>query len=342
MDQTNSTVFHRNYLSRMIRYHTQAAYRGTEPRTELIQAANRMSRLIDPRRPKGLTDGQRESLRQEAETQALCYRRDQLYHRIRSSKFKFLYRAEGEPIHDEYREAKRAVERLIKARERALKKQVQAEYDAIAPVNDIQAQLEGNAESVDRTVLTSGPIRYAFVERSRIAQAFFDPPSTPGEEGDVGWRVSVVDDLVSLCTLQEGRFRKASRRRKTRVIESYPDDADAESTSNAVPSKPSESESESQICHLFPLRCNQYQCLHCLGNRSLPLDERLHNLGSKFSLQRHFDRCHTFRPGEPCPFPHPECAAITLNSMMHFKNHAAKVHGIYMSEKMSLVPARDV
>ena len=166
------------------------------------------------------------------------------------------------------------MERLIKARERALKKQVQAEYDAIAPVNDIQAQLEGNAESVDRTVLTSVPIRYAFVERSRIAQAFFDPSSTPGEEGDVGWRVSVVNDLVSLCTLQEGRFRKASRRRKTRVIENYPDDADAESTSNAVPSKPSESESESesQICHLLPLRCNQYQCLHCLGNRSLPLD----------------------------------------------------------------------
>jgi len=266
-----------------------------------------------------------------AKIQALCYRRDQLYNRIRSSEFRFLYRAEGEPIHDEYQEAKRAVERLIKARERALKKQVQAEYDAIAPVNDIQAQLEGNAESVNRTVLTSGPIRYAFVERSRIAQAFFDPLSALGAEGDVGWRVSIVDDLVSLCTLQEGRFRKASRRRKTRVVESPPDDADVECTLNAVTS---ESKLKSQVRQLFPLRCKPYQCLHCLGNRTLPLDERLHNLGSKFSLQRHFDRCHTFRPGEPCPCPHPECAAVTLNSMMHFKNHAAKVHGIYMSKKM--------
>jgi len=197
MDQTNSAVFHRNYLSRMIRYHTQATYRGTKPRTELIQAANRMSRLIDPRRPKGLTEGQRQSLHEKAEIKALCYRRDQLYNRIRSG-FKFLYRAEGEPIHDEYQEAKRAVERLIKAQERALKKQIQAEYDAIAPVKDIQAQLEGNTESVDQTVLTSGPVRYAFVERSRIAQAFFDPPSAFGAEGDVGWRVSIVNDLVSL------------------------------------------------------------------------------------------------------------------------------------------------
>ena len=51
MDHTNSAIFQRNYLSRMIRYDTQAAYGGTAPRTELIQAANRMSRwigLVDP------------------------------------------------------------------------------------------------------------------------------------------------------------------------------------------------------------------------------------------------------------------------------------------------------
>ncbi len=332
MDQTSSVVFHRNYLSRMIRYDTQAAYRRTKPRTKSIQAVNRMSRLIDSRRFKGLTDEQRASLRQEAEIKELYHHRDQLYHRIRTSEFKFLYRAKGESIHDEYQEVKRAVNRLIKARERALKKQVQAEYDVIASMNDIQAQLEGNAESIDQTVSTSESIRYAFVERACIAQAFFDPPSAFDAEGDVGWRVSIVDDLVSLCPLQEGRFRKVSRRRRIRVIECDLEDVDAEYTLNAVMFK--SAESESQVPHLFSLRCKQYQCLHCLENRSLPLDERLHNLGSKFSLRRHFGRCHTFRPGESCPFPRPECAAVTLNSMMHFKNHAAKVHGIYMSEKM--------
>ena len=228
------------------------------------------------------------------------------------------------------------MERLIKARERALKKQVQAEYDAIAPVNVIQAQLEGNAESIDQTVSTSGPIRYAFVEKARVAQAFFDPPSGFNAEGDLNWRVSIVDDLVSLCPLQEGRFRKTSRKRKSRIIECDSEDIDAQCTLNTVTSKSSEPESEpeSQVRHLFSLKCEQYQCLYCLGNRILPLEERLHNLGSKFSLRRHFDRCHTFRPGEPCSFPHSECVVITLNSMTHFKNHAAKIHGIYMSEKM--------
>ena len=41
--------------------------------------------------------------------------------------------------------------------ERELKKQVQAEYDATAPVQDIRAQLTGTAESVD-LVLPTPPL----------------------------------------------------------------------------------------------------------------------------------------------------------------------------------------
>ena len=297
------------------------------PHTDLIRAANRMGRLIDLRRPKGLTDKQKENLLQEAEIKELYYRRDQLYDSIRSE-FKFLYRAEGEPIYNEYQKAKREVERVIKVRERALKKQIQAEYDAMAPVNDIQAQLEGTTESVCGILPIREPIQYTFVERSRIAKAFFDPPSTLNTDGNLDWRVSIVDDLVSLCALQEGRFRKARSKQRTRVINDPSDDNDSDGTSDFV-----KSESESRLPQVFPLRCKPYQCLHCISNRTLPSEERFHNFGSKFSLQRHFNRCHTFRPGQSCPFPRPGCATLILESLMHFKNHAAKVHGIYMSER---------
>jgi len=77
------------------------------------------------------------------------------------------------------------VKRLIKARERVLKKQVQAEYDVIASMNDIQAQLEENVKSIDQTVLISESIRYAFVKRSRIAQIFFDSSSAFDVENNV-------------------------------------------------------------------------------------------------------------------------------------------------------------
>ena len=305
MDHTNSAIFQRNYLSRMIRYDTQAAYGGTAPRTELIQAANRMSRRIDPRRPKELTEAQSASIRQEEEIQELRGRRDELFQRIRHQ-FTFIYRAERE-----------------------LMKQIQKEYDAVAPVQDMRAQLEGDVESLSPILSTSGRVRYAFVERSRIVKAFFDPLSTCGAEDDMDWRVSIVDDMVSLCIRQEGVFRKARRIRRIQARESDLDDA--ERPLNAVKS---ESESDSSISYLFPVRCKPYQCLYCLGDTDLPLEERVHNLGSKYSLQRHFDRRHPFRPREPCPFPHPECAAVTLDSVMHFKNHAATAHGIYISDKI--------
>ncbi|KAF6238810.1 hypothetical protein HO173_003317 [Letharia columbiana] len=291
-----------------------------------------MSRRIDPRRPKELTEAQSASIRQEEEIQELRGRRDELFQRIRHQ-FTFIYRAEGHAIYDQYEEAKRAVDRKIKARERELMKQIQKEYDAIAPVQDMRAQLEGDVELLSLILPASGPDEFAFVERSRIAKAFFDPPSTRGPEGDVDCRVSIVDDMVSLCIRQEGVFRKARRIRRIQGRKSHPRDADTECTSNAVKSE-STSESDFPGPHLFPARCKPYQCLYCLGDANLPLEERLHNLGSKYSLQRHFDRRHPFPPGEPCPFPHSVCSAVTLNSVMHFKNHAAKVHGIYMSDKV--------
>ena len=52
LDHATSIIFQRNYLSRMIRYDTQAAYRGTASRGALIVASHRMSRMINPRRPR--------------------------------------------------------------------------------------------------------------------------------------------------------------------------------------------------------------------------------------------------------------------------------------------------
>ena len=83
MNHTSSVIFQRNYLSRIIRYDTQVAYEDTAPRTELIQAVNRISRRIDPRRLKELIEAQSASIRQKKEIQKLRGRRDELFQRIR-------------------------------------------------------------------------------------------------------------------------------------------------------------------------------------------------------------------------------------------------------------------
>ena len=68
--------------------------------------------------------------------------------------------------------------------EKELKKRVQAEYDATAPVQDIRAQLAGTAESVGSYSAYPEPPSYAFTEQSCIATAFFDPPSATNVDGD--------------------------------------------------------------------------------------------------------------------------------------------------------------
>ncbi|KAL9130762.1 MAG: hypothetical protein Q9175_006943 [Cornicularia normoerica] len=101
LDHASSIIFQRNYLSRIIRYDTQAAYRGTASRGDLIVTSHRMSRTIDPRRPRGPSLQQLQHLRQDAGIQALRERQQDLYDQIRA-KFKFIYRADGQPIYNEY------------------------------------------------------------------------------------------------------------------------------------------------------------------------------------------------------------------------------------------------
>ena len=159
-----------------------------------------------------------------------------------------MYQAKGVPIHNQYEENIQAVERLVKARERNLKKRIQAEYDTVTPVQDILAQLAGDMASIDSMSPTPGSVQYAFAERSRIAMPSFNPLLGPSASDNVDWRTSIVDDMVSLCTRQEGRFRKALCDVDSKLVESE------------------SYKSESRVNHLFPLQCKIYQCLCCLGD----------------------------------------------------------------------------
>ena len=327
LDHANSMIFQRNYLSRMIRYDTQAAYQGTTSRADLIVASHRISRMIDPRRPHGPSPQQLQHLRQDARIQELRERQLYLYRQIRD-KFYYIYRAESQPIYDEYQQVKRDIDRLLKENGRALKVQVQADYDATAPMQDMLAQTAVNDAVLSPVQLPPAPIKYAFEERARIAQAFFDPPPSAKCDGSLDRQITIVDNLVSLCTRRERRPRKPRQSWQDNTTTSSSDDDTSD-----VNIKSECSESDTPPGCQFSFQCQPFQCLNCLSDATLPKLERQHTFGSKHSLQRHFDRHHRFQPGQSCPFPNDECAQLTFESLIHFKNHAAGVHGIYMSDK---------
>ena len=336
MDHADGAIFQRNYLSRMIRYDIQAAYRGTDPKTELIRAAGRMSRLMDPRRPKKLADEQKENIRQEAAIKKLRSQCEQLFYDIRNE-FTFVYRAKGKPIHDHYQKARLDAHGAIRARERAILIEIQARYDATMPLQDMQEQINGNTESIE-TQLTRDMVKYSFAERFRLADVFLTSRSK--RQYNVTDRAIFVDDLTSLCGRYETRVSNRKRKRSPSIKIKVEDtkakevESEVEEASTPEPDEPIAKCTRAcdSPCAFIPVSCKPFQCLICIGRTELSIEDRLHNYGSKDSLKRHFHRTHRkFNDNSVCP--HPQCPDVYLELKSDFLNHAALTHGIFMHER---------
>lgn len=318
MDHTNSEIFERNYLSRQIRYDTQAAYLGRDPNQLLIQAANRMSRLQDPLRPRKLNDGQREQVRRSKIIQDLYVVRQSSSQEIYDS-FDTLKEAksEGSPLYAEYLRIQRLLVSTIRAEERSLLKATRQKYDRQAPIDNIERQLSGAVAKTDIPLPIHKRPQLAFLERSRIGEALFsEKPSMLLERGS-NWRVPFISDLIALCGRRERCTPSKRRQSKNTKSQSH-----------------KSNEKKPATFETYPLRCGPYQCLFCLGSVDLSDEDRRHDFATRYSLRRHLQRCHAKRLREStgiyCPHPHANCVGLVFKDGGHFKNHAARVHFVEM------------
>jgi hypothetical protein len=99
-------------------------------------------------------------------------------------------------------------------------------------------------------------------------------------------------DMAALCKRRE---RRRPRKHRSRGQPSL------EMTEAQIVLPKSEPEEKRKV----PLKCEGFQCLFCLASDDLPLEDREYDYASKFSLQRHTDRCrlNKFKTDErlPCP-----------------------------------------
>lgn len=286
-----------------------------------------MSWWMNPQQPKKPTEKQREGIWQEAEIQQLCTYWDHLFVKIQLEHGSVKSaKAIREPIYHEYQAVKWTVDSTVRAWEWVLLKQVQAEYDAAAPVKDIRDQLNGLAQLFDQPLSGPGVVRHSFIERTRIAEAFFDQPTAFTADDGLARRIRIIWDLALLCTLREIRTSTV-RRKQSCWVNSIGDQVEDLSASES-------SKLETSRADTFLLQCHPYQCIFCLGDHSLTVEDRRRIYASKDSVKQHVQRCRLkkFQPDElmPCPHPHPACAEVILRGIMHFKNHAATVHNSYL------------
>ena len=177
-----------------------------------------------------------------------------------------------------------------------------------------------------------------FAERTRIAEAFFCDPSAFASESGQARRLEILDDMIALCARQERRARTYRKRedgagsqKRKRDLESPGSPTTAQPAAKFCKTEPC-AEAQPTGKEEFPKLCEPLQCLFCIGNASLSLNERRRPYYNKYSLRRHVDNC-PYGPPAPdselaCPHPHPDCVGVVLKNLNDFKNHAVRKHGI--------------
>jgi len=166
-----------------------------------------MSCMIDPCQPQRPFLQQLQHLRQNTSIQELHKHQQDLYEQIRD-KFRYIYRAEGQPIYDKYQQVKQDINHILKEKGWALKAQLKGDYNAAAPMQDMLAQLAVNDAILSPVQPSSISVKYVFKKRACIVQAFFNLSLSVKCDENLDWQIFIVNDLVSLCTHQEWRSQK--------------------------------------------------------------------------------------------------------------------------------------
>lgn len=128
LDHESDRPFCKNYLSRLIRFDTKAAYLGRLSRVNDILVANSMSSTLDPRRPIRLTVEQVQAVSRDPLVLKLCNERDRL---------RKLALGRGSSAHEKYLTIKKRLDSLKASKRRSYKLQLRKEYDACAPTRDL-------------------------------------------------------------------------------------------------------------------------------------------------------------------------------------------------------------
>ena len=134
-------------------------------------------------------------------------------------------------------------------------------------------------------------------------------------------RAAAVQAMANLCS----RMELARNSAKSTRIRSVPDPQ----CSHAM-SEPTTADEP------LPVRCQKLQCLFCIGDERLVLQDRTKTFNREQALWKHakkhldaIDVCGDI----PCP--HPICRAkrYTVKSKEHLMNHAQKAHGVRLQSR---------
>ncbi|CAI9635546.1 unnamed protein product [Alternaria burnsii] len=298
MGHASISTFLKHYLSRRITVDTQAVVRGIQPQTAFMRAACTMSRSIDLRRPRRLTQEQSASVDEDPSVRFLLDRRDQLKRKVPNA-----------TKHPEYKTLVSKISQERQRRRHALLKAVKERWEFEQPVRDVERQLAG-LDAID----DSEPIHNIMLPaQEELANSILSKPGTTIEE-ETDRRNGAIRAVTLYCGIEEGGMYPVQKAGRSRNI--------------ALPTK-------SQLRYdeeaLEAAKVSVYKderpkiCFLCLGNERLPLAQRIHSFSTPGDLTKHFGRKHLRNikssEGLSCSL-----CKVFLADKKHLQRHAERIH----------------
>ncbi|CAN9175099.1 unnamed protein product [Alternaria alternata] len=299
MGHASISTFLKHYLSRRITVDTQAVVRGIQPQTAFMRAACTMSRSIDLRRPRRLTQEQSASVDEDASVRFLLDRRDRLKRKVPNA-----------TKHPEYKTLVLKISQERQRRRHALLKAVKERWEFEQPVRDVERQLAG-LDAID----DSEPIHNIMLPaQEELANSILSKPGTTIEE-ETDRRNGAIRAVTLYCGIEEGGMYPVQKAGRSRNI--------ALSTKSQL--RYGEEALEAAKVSVYKEERPKI-CFLCLGNERLPLAQRIHSFSTPGDLTKHFGRKHLKNikssEGLSC-----NLCKVFLADKKHLQQHAEKVHG---------------
>jgi hypothetical protein len=299
MGHASITTFLKHYLSRRITVDTQAVVRGIQPQAALMRAACTMSRSIDRRRPRRLTQEQSASVDDNPSVRSLLDQREQLKRTVPNATKHPKYKALASKISQERQRQRHALLKDIKER-----------WEFEQPVRDVEQQLAGLETKDDLELLHD----VMFPAQGELADSVLSKPGTTIEE-EMDRRNRAIRAVTLYCGVEEGGMNHIQTGERIR---------------NAAPPVKSQLEYKEEAFEAAKVSVFKEKrprvCFLCLGNEKLPLAQRIHPFSTPGDLSKHLGRKHLkhikSRESVSC-----NLCMVSLSGKMHVQRHAEEIHG---------------
>ncbi|CAG8982679.1 hypothetical protein HYALB_00000958 [Hymenoscyphus albidus] len=292
-------TFIKHYLPRRVTADTRAIVSGYEPQHDLMRAACRMTRWIDPDRPQELTLEQSLSVNQDLYISRLVIQREKWKRRFKGT----VTQQPGYRI---------LSCKIFNARQRqrvVALKQIQDRWDLEHPVDEIERQLSGlKFKQEVKTTLDLDedmpPIQ------KRLVETIMTLPGATLEE-EFRRRNAAINAVAAYCNFQEGGAVARPRGKPTN-----PEQEAAEAKKRAL---------SAAMLSVYTEK-RPTICFVCLGEEGLLFEKRVYSFASPGDLTKHFKRKHLSNITQGNMVGCKVCR-MSLDHMMHLQNHAARIHG---------------